>query len=132
MLTTTIHFAGNCDQAISFYKEVLGAEVKSIYYSKDAPADQGMEGLPPHFVMHSEIQIAGQVVNMSDGAQSSFSGDNFSFMLVKDTADEVSDVYQKLSESGKIIEELAPTFWAARYGMIVDRFGVCWQVMTPE
>ena len=132
MLTTMIHFAGNCDEAISFYKDVLGAKIKNIHYFKDAPADHGMEELPPHFVMHSEILIEDAIVNMSDGAQSSFSGDNFSFMITKETEECVSDLYHKLSEGGKIVVELAPAFWASMYGMVVDRFGICWQIMTPE
>ena len=132
MMTTVIHFAGNCNEAISFYKETLGAEIKSINYFKDAPENHGMEQLPADFVMHSEILILGQMIHMSDGAKGNFSGDNFSFMITKDTTDEVSKAFHQLSEGGKIIEELAPTFWASMYGMVVDRFGICWQVMTAE
>lgn len=58
MLLTTISFQGNCDEAITFYKGALGAEVKEIAYFRDAPADSGMdESLPPNFVMHSEVII---------------------------------------------------------------------------
>ena len=132
MLTTAIHFPGNCDEAISLYKDILGAEVKSIYYFKDAPADHGMEELPPNYVMHSEVEILGQIFNLTDGGESHFTDDNFSFMIVKETADEVAKLYHDLSEGGKIIVELAPAFWASMYGMVMDRFGVCWQMMTPE
>ena len=132
MLTTVIHFAGNCDEAISFYKEALKAEVKDINYFKDAPENHGMEALPPNFVMHSDILISGSMIHMSDGAKGKFSDDHFSFMITKDTTDDVSELYHKLSEGGKIIQELAPTFWASMYGMVVDRFGICWQVMTTD
>jgi uncharacterized glyoxalase superfamily protein PhnB len=37
MITPCIHFQGNCDEAINFYKEALGAEDKAIFYAKDAP-----------------------------------------------------------------------------------------------
>ena len=132
MLTTVISFTGNCNEAISFYKEALGAEVKSINYFKDAPENHGMEELPPEFVMHSEVLISGSMINMTDGAEGNFSDDNFSFLIIKDTADEVSELYHKLSEGGKVIEELAPVFWASMYGMVVDCFGICWQMMTSE
>ena len=132
MLTTAIHFAGNCNEAISFYKEVMGAEVKSINYFKDAPKDHGMEALAPDFVMHSEVLISGSVVHMTDGAERDPSTENFSLMITKDTIDEVSELYQKLLVDGRVIVELAPAFWASMYGMVIDRFGVCWQIMTAE
>lgn len=134
MLTTVVHFSGNCNEAISFYKEVFGAEVKNIAYFKDAPENSGMEesSLPPDFVMHSEILISGSTINMTDGAEKRPTGDNFSFLITKETADEVTTLYNKLSEGGKVIEALAPVFWASMYGMVEDRFGVVWQIMTPE
>ena len=59
MLIPTIHFNGNCDDAINFYKGALGAEIKEINYAKDAPPNSGMDSLPLNFVMHSEIIICG-------------------------------------------------------------------------
>ncbi|MDR0767271.1 MAG: VOC family protein [Methanosarcinales archaeon] len=131
MLSTVVHFPGNCNEAISFYSEVVGAKVKDIAYFKDAPMDSGMESsLPPDFVMHSEILIFGSMVVMTDGAETSPTGDNFSFLVTKETADEVTTLYNKLLEGGKVIEALAPAFWASMYGMVEDRYGIVWQIMT--
>jgi len=57
MITPCIHFKGNCDEAISFYKEALAAEVSEVHYSKDAPPGSGLDELPPNFVMHSVVVI---------------------------------------------------------------------------
>ena len=134
MFLTTIHFPGNCDEAISFYKKVLGAEVKDIAYFKDAPKDSGMESLslPPDFVMHSLISIHGSLVSMTDGVETKPTGDNFTFFITEDTVDEVTAIYNKLLEGGKEIEALAPAFWASMYGIVEDRFGINWQVMTSD
>jgi len=133
MLSTAIHFAGNCNDAIEFYKGVLGATVKEIAYFKDAPDTSWTEEpLPPEFIMHSEIVISGSILVMSDGATKKPSGDNFSFMIVKNTAEEVTELYNKLADGGEAIVPLAPAFWASMYGMVEDRFGVTWQVMTGE
>jgi PhnB protein len=132
MVGTAIHFAGNCDEAISFYQEVFGAEVIEINYAKDAPAGNGMEELPPNFVMHSDILINGTVMHLTDGAQDFVPTSNYSFMVTKNTDDEVKVLYEKLLDGGKIVVELAPAFWSSMYGMVVDKFGVCWQVMTSE
>jgi len=134
MFLTTMHFPGNCDEAISFYKEALGAEVKEIAYFKDAPKDASMDALafPPNFVMHSLISIHGSPVSMTDGVETKPTGDNFTFFLTADTADEVRVLYDKLLDGGKEIEPLAPVFWASMYGIVEDRFGINWQVMTSD
>jgi len=134
MFLTTIHFPGNCDEAISFYKEVLGAEVKDIAYLKDAPKDSSMDSLslPPNFVMHSVISIHGSLVSMTDGVETRPTGDNFTFFITGDTVDEVTALYGKLLEGGKEVEALAPVFWASMYGIVEDRFGINWQVMTSD
>ncbi|MCL2838723.1 MAG: VOC family protein [Oscillospiraceae bacterium] len=134
MFLATIHFPGNCDEAISFYKEVLEAEVRDIAYFKDAPKDSGMESLSlsPNFVMHSLISIHGSLVSMTDGVETKPTGDNFTFLITEDTVDEVTALYNKLLEGGKEVEALAPVFWASMYGVVEDKFGVNWQVMTSD
>ena len=134
MFLTTIHFPGTCDAAISFYKEVLGAEVKDIAYFKDAPKNAEVEALalPPNFVMHSLVSIHGSPVSMTDGVETKPTGDNFTFFITADTADEVTALYNKLSAGGKEVEPLAPVFWASLYGVVEDQFGVNWQVMTSD
>ena len=133
MLTTAISFPGNCDEAINFYKEAIGAEVREIAYFRDAPPDSGMdESLPPNFVMHSEVSIFGSIVTMTDGGEKRVTGDSFSFMVILNSAKEVTTVFDKLAEGGKILEALAPQFWSSWYGVVEDRFGVNWSVMTSS
>ena len=134
MFLTTIRFPGNCDEVISFYKKVLGAEVKENAYFKDAPKNSGMEplSLPPNFVMHSIISIHGSLVSMTDGVETKPTGENFSFFITVDTVDKVTALYTKLLEGGKEVEALAPVFWASMYGIVEDKYGVNWQVMTSD
>ena len=134
MFLTTIHFPGNCDEAISFYKEVLGAEVKDIAYFKDVPKIPETEALalPPNFVTHSMVSIHGSLVSMTDGVETKPTGDNFTFFITEDTVDQVTALYAKLAEGGKEVEALAPVFWASLYGIVEDQFGINWQVMTSD
>jgi len=133
MLVTTISFQGNCDEAIAFYKEVLGAEVKDVAYLRDAPPDSGMdEALPPNFVMHSDVTIFGTRITMTDGGTAPIAGDYFSFMLAFDSAEKVTEVFHKLANGGEVITPLAPQFWAALCGDVRDCFGMHWHVCTNE
>ncbi|MCL2398601.1 MAG: VOC family protein [Defluviitaleaceae bacterium] len=129
MLIPTIHFAGNCNDVIEFYKQTVGAEVQMVAYAKDAPADFGAE-IPPNFVMHSEIKIFGTVVALTDGCEKPPTEDNHTFTVIFDTTDEVADVFNKLAEGGKVVEPLSQQFWADLTGMLTDRYGVNWNILT--
>ena len=130
MITPCIHFQGNCDEAINFYKEALAAKVKDINYAKDAPVDSGMGSLPPNFVMHSEIIICGMNFSLTDGSDTPITGSHVSFLITYDTAEEVNATFEKLVEGGEVVEPLAEVFWSPLYGYVIDKFGVNWQVMV--
>ncbi|MCL2387955.1 MAG: VOC family protein [Defluviitaleaceae bacterium] len=131
MLIPAVGFGGNCDEAISYYKEVLGAEVKTISYFRDAPTDIGMDAAtPPNFVMYSEVSIYGTTFMMSDGFEKPPEG--FWMQLSFDTAEEVTSIYNKLAESGEVVDALGKQFWASLNGNVKDRFGIEWNVLTNE
>jgi len=133
MFCTTISFQGNCDEALTFYKETVGADVKVVAYFKDAPPNSGMdESLPPNFVMHSEVLISGTQVIMTDGGTAPITSDYFSFMISFDTAEEVKTIFNKLADGGQVIGQLAPQFWATLCGDVKDRFGIHWHICTND
>jgi len=132
MLTPCIHFYNNCDEAIAFYKEALAAEVKEIYYAKDAPADSGMDALPPHFVMHSDVTICGINFSLTDGSESPITDKSISFLITYDSEEKVREVFGKLAEGGTVNEPLAKVFWSDLYGQLTDRFGVIWAIMVKH
>ena len=131
MLVSTISFQGNCDEALTFYKKALGAEIKEVAYFKDAPPNSGMdESLPPNFVMHSEVHIFGTQITMTDGGLAPITGDYFSMLLSFDTAEDVTSVFNKLADGGQVVNPLDQQFWATLCGDVVDRFGVNWHICT--
>ena len=125
----SISFPGNCDEAIRYYKEELGAEVKVVVYNGDDPADPNMDkSLPPNFVTYSEILLFGTPVMMSDGAEKKMSCENFWFTLSFDTAEEVISVFDKLVDGGEIVAALSTEFYGQLMGSVRDRFGISWNV----
>ena len=133
MLIPSIAFSGNCDEAIAYYKEAIGAEVKEIYYFRDAPPNHGMdESLPPNFVMHSEILLFDSKVVMTDGGTGLPITTDSYFTIFLNSDEEVTSVFNKLADGGQIVEALAPQFWTSLFGFVKDRFGISWSINTKS
>ena len=125
-----LFFGGRCDEAIEFYRATLGAEVVMLSRFKESPEPQ--PGLPECFgdkVMHASIRIGDTMLMASDGrceGEANFEGFSLS-VTVPDEA-EATRVFAALSEGGLVTMPLAKTFWADKFGVLQDRFGVGWMV----
>ena len=131
-----LFFDGKCEEAIEFYKKALGAEVSFLMRYKDSP-----EAPPPgcgptdsNKVMHVSFNIGETQISGSNGRASGnpkFEG--FALTLTVKTEAEADKAFNALANGGKVEQPLAKTFFSARFGMVVDKFGVFWMVMvTPN
>ncbi len=124
-----LFFDGRCEEAIDFYRRTLGAEVLALLRFKDSP-DAGM--VPPggeNKVMHSSFRIGSTTVLASDGrctGQPSFQG--FSLSLTVPSDADADRLFAALAEGGQVQMPLTRTFFASRFGMVADRFGVSWMI----
>jgi len=129
-----LFFGGRCEEALSFYQTVLGAEILMSMRFDESPQPLPPGVLQPGFeskVMHSSFRIGQTIVMASDGCddKSRFSG--FSLALSVQDDVEANRVFNALSDGGQITMPLGKTFWSPCYGMLIDRFGIGWMVMVP-
>lgn len=126
-------FNGRCEEAITFYKQTLGAEVLMLMRYKDAPESPppdtmaaGMEDK----VMHASLRIGDTVVMMSDGRcdGSSVNFQGFSLSLNPTDDAEGKRLFAALAGGGQVQMPLGKTFWSPCFGMVTDRFGVAWMI----
>jgi len=128
-----LFFGGRCEEALEFYRSALGAEVDMLMRYKDAP-EQPPEGmLAPGFenkVMHATFRVGASTLMASDGCGGAEEGkfDGFSLSFAARTEQEAEQVFAALAEGGTVTMPLGPTFWASKFGMCTDRFGLGWMV----
>ena len=80
-------------------------------------------------VMHATFRIGGSTLMASDGrCQGEPNFDGFTLSIVLRDEAEADRVFAALSEGGKVEMPMSPTFWAAKFGMLEDRFGLGWMV----
>jgi len=125
-----LFFGGRCEEALEFYRTALDAEVERLVRYKDAPEPQ--PGMPDCFeekVMHATVRIGDTSVMASDGmcdGKAIFEGFSLSITVPDEAA--ADRVFAALSEGGLVTMPLEKTFWAPKFGMLQDRFGVGWMV----
>jgi PhnB protein len=128
-INTYLHFDGNCDEALKFYERALGAKrVMTMRYGECPRAAETTEEMRDK-VMHGRIAAGDNVIMASDAPPGRYkSPTGFSINIGVDTVEEAERVFGALSEKGEIHMPLEETFWAHRFGMLVDQFGVPWMV----
>ena len=126
-----LFFEGRCDEALEFYRKVLGAEVIRLMRYKDSPEPAMCPSGAENKVMHAAVQIRGTTVMASDGhckGAPSFQGFSLS-IEAKDEAD-AKRLFDALSDGGQVQMPLGKTFFASSFGMVADKFGVGWMVIA--
>jgi PhnB protein len=126
---TYLVFDGNCRQAMEFYGKCLGVKVDVMSFG-DAPAQPGCE-MPVDAkdrVMHANLKIGTTDLMASDTMPGMpfQQGNNFSINIQCETADEIDRLFNAFSQKGNVVMPLNETFWAKRFGMLIDQFGVGW------
>jgi len=125
-LNPYLHFDGDAEEALNFYKNALGGEVIALSRHGDnpMPCDEDWKTK----VMHSRLLFEGNLIMISDmykGSAVKKEG-NVVLSIEVETIDKINEIFVKMSEGSTIIMELQDTFWGARFGMLKDKFGVDW------
>jgi PhnB protein len=115
-----VYFQGRCDEALEFYRAAIGADATVFARFEDK-------------VAHAVLNIGDTTVLASDGqgeSQPDFSG--FSLSLTVSDDGEAERLFAALSDGGTVQVPMAPTPFASRLGLVADKFGVPWMVVSQN
>jgi PhnB protein len=132
-MNTYLNFDGRCREAFTFYASCLGATVDVMIAHGDTPA---AEHVPPAWrdkIMHARLSV-GTAVLMGSDAASDERGvpGGFAVALHVDEPAEAERVFAALADQGTVRLPIQETFWARRFGMLTDRFGIPWMVNCEQ
>ena len=128
-LNPYLFFNGQCEAAFKFYERCLGGKIDAMMPHAGTPAE---EHAPPEWrdkILHARLVVNGEALMGSDAPPGHYQKpQGFSVAIqVKDPA-EAERIFKALSEKGAIQMPLSETFFAVRFGMLVDQFGIPWMV----
>jgi PhnB protein len=131
-LNPYLNFNGQCEAAFQFYEQVLGGKIASKMTWGEMPDAE----IPPELrdrIMHVSLQIGDEWLMGADTPPDAYEqpkGINVA-LHYKDTS-QGERIFNALAENGNVVMPFQKTFWAAGFGMCVDRFGIPWLVNCEQ
>ncbi|VVM36804.1 hypothetical protein PS645_00064 [Pseudomonas fluorescens] len=123
-------FNGDCKAAFTFYAQALQGRIEVMMTFGESPAREHFPADLHNLIIHTSLSVDDQAIMGSDTTPDRPTDDmaGCSISLNVDSIAEAERVFAALSEYGSVQMPLEATFWAARFGMLVDRFGVSWMI----
>jgi len=131
-LNTYINFNGQCEEALRYYEQHLGAKVLHIMKWNQMPeADKHTPPGMANKVLHVRVDLAGTYFMAADipGAESMRSA---YLTLSVDSNEEAERIYKALAEGGEVFMAMNETFFAYRFGQLRDKFGINWMIIRER
>jgi PhnB protein len=132
-LSPYLLFNGNCEEALKFYEQTLGANIKAVMKNEGSPM---AEHTPPEWldkVLHATFTVDDQTLMASDAPPGHYSQpQGISIAIGMNDAAKGEVIFNKLAEGGTVQLPYQATFWAKGFGMCVDRFGIPWMVNCEQ
>lgn len=125
-----IAFNGRCKEAFEFYERCLGGKIVAMIGYCDTPAKDHMPPDTGARIMHARLVLGDQVLMGCDAHPAMpYDGIKGCDVAVQvETPDEAERLFAALAEGGAVQMPIGETFWAVRFGMVTDKFGVPWMI----
>jgi len=128
-LNPYLTFNGRCEAAFKFYEKVLGGKIEAMLPHAGTPAEGQVPAEWRNKIMHARLTVGDQVLMASDAPpEHSEEMKGFSVYLHFDEPADAERIFHALAENGTVRMPIQETFWAVRFGMLVDQFGTPWMV----
>ena len=126
-LYTQLNFGGNCEEAFRFYEKHLGGMIEMMMTQSQAP--DGPRGAG-NAIIHARMKIGKTVLIGNDVPGSIFKPMRSVYIYLSvDSTDEAERIHKLLATGGEVFMPMEETFYATRFSMLRDRFGVSWTVI---
>ncbi len=128
-LNPYLNFDGQCEAAFKFYEKCLGGKITFMIPNAGTPIESQVPAEWRDKILHATLQVGDGQIQGADAPPNHYKRPTgFCVTLqFKDPA-EAERVFHELSEGGQVQMQLEETFWAARFGMFTDRFGIPWMI----
>ena len=124
-----LYFNGDCETAFKYYERCLGGKIEVMTTHAGTPAEQSVPAEWRNKILHARFVVGDAVLMASDAPPGHYhKPQGFSVSIQINEPARAEDIFRALADGGTVIMPFQQTFWAARFGMLVDKFGTPWMV----
>jgi PhnB protein len=128
-LNPYLMFNGNCEAAFKFYEHCFGGKIVTLMSHKEAPSSEHVPAEWHDKIMHVCLDLGNRILMGSDNPPGYFEPpQGFCVQIRIDDPTEAERIFYALAENVTVKMPFEQTFWAFRFGMLVDQFGIPWMV----
>lgn len=128
-VTPYLNFNGDCEEAFKFYAQCLGGQIAFMQRHSETPMADHVGPEWQDKIIHTQLLIGDNVLMGSDSPPDYYTEPKGLFVsLHPETVEEAERIFNEMAEGGTVTMPLQETFWAARFGMVADRFGTPWMI----
>lgn len=128
-LNPYLHFNGQCEEAFQLYQRCLNGKIEAMIKFAGTPGEQYVKPDQRDKIMHARLTAGDTVLMGSDGGSEHYElPKGFSVSLTVKDPTEAERIFNTLAENGQVHMPMQQTFWAIRFGMLRDQFGIPWMV----
>jgi PhnB protein len=135
-LTAYLGFDGHCAEALRFYEKALGGKIQFMLTYGEAPDAAQMPAEHRGRIMHATLTLPGggqlYAADNPPGTPGPATFNGVGLMIDIDDVAAGEKAFNALAEGGTVTMPFAQTFWAERFGMVTDRYGVGWMVNAGQ
>jgi PhnB protein len=124
-----LYFNGDCETAFRFYEQCLGGKIEAMLTHAGSPAEQHVPAEWRSKILHARLVTDGAVLMASDAPPGHYKPpQGFSVSIQISDPARAEKIFGALAAGGSVTMPFEQTFWAARFGMLIDKFGTPWMV----
>jgi PhnB protein len=128
-VTTSLHFAGDCASAFHLYAQCLGGKVDFVLSWGESPMAAEVPAEWHEKICYARVAFGNDTLVGGDLQPSQYQRpQGFSVLLAIPDNGEIDRIFSELAQGGDVRMPLQKTFWSERYGNLVDRFGIPWEL----
>jgi PhnB protein len=132
-LNSYLTFNGQCEAAFKFYEQCLGGKIVAMVTHVGTPAEEQVPAEWRNKILHARLIVGDEVLMGSDAPPDRYEeSKGFSVTVGINDPTDAERIFDALAKNGTVKMPIQKTFWAVRFGTLVDQFGIPWMVNCEQ
>jgi PhnB protein len=121
-----LHFPGTAREALTFYGDVFGCAVQLHTFEEFSRTDGPADAIAHGYLADGPVVLFGADVA---GDEATFRAEGLMLSLLGTAAPSTLRAwFSRLSEGGRVVDDLQTRPWGASDGQVIDRYGLHWLI----